>query len=146
LRNFFSRYAGPHGNRLFPCLIGNSGGNVDAYGHFQVCLQLKHPGLSYDLRKGSLGDALNALFPRIEKMEAKNEDYLRRCARCFLKGFCEQCPAKSWMEHGSLDTPVDYLCRIAHLQAEGLGLIKKGELAWEVNNWKERIASVLSKR
>ena len=44
-----------------------------------------------------------------------------------------------WMEHGDLDTPVEYVCKVAHVQAEYLGLIKKGEKAWEVEDWKERI-------
>jgi sulfatase maturation enzyme AslB (radical SAM superfamily) len=54
-------------------------------------------------------------------MRARNPEYLRRCARCFLKGFCEQCPAKSWSEHGNLDTPVEYLCEVAHAQARYMG-------------------------
>ena len=57
----------------------------------------------------------------------------------FLKGLCEQCPAKSWMEHGTLDTPVEYLCDVAHAQARYLGLIGDSEKAWEVTNGKERV-------
>ena len=34
---------------------------------------------------------------------------------------------------------VDYYCKIAHAKAELLGLIEKGEKAWEVKNYKERI-------
>ena len=43
------------------------------------------------------------------------------------------------MEHGTLDTPVDYLCHAAHAQARDLGLLKNGEKAWEVEDWKEKI-------
>ena len=68
--------------------------------------------------------------------------YLRRCAVCFLKGLCEQCPAKSWAEYGTLDTPVEYLCNIAHAQAQYLGLVGDGEKAWEVaeGDWRVRLA------
>ena len=68
--------------------------------------------------------------------------YLKRCAVCFLKGLCEQCPAKSWMENGSLDTPVEYLCRIAHAQARHLGILEENENAWNVHNWKNRVKSL----
>ncbi len=72
-------------------------------------------------------------------MTAQDLCYLARCARCFLKGLCEQCPAKSWMEHGTFDTPVEYLCRVAHARALDLGLLKEGERSWEVEDGRERV-------
>jgi radical SAM protein with 4Fe4S-binding SPASM domain len=100
-------------------------------------MMLRHPVAVYDLRNGSLKDALTDFFPRLREMKAKNPDYLARCARCFLKGLCEQCPAKSRMEHGTLDTPVEYLCQVAHAQALDLGLLKEGETAWNVMDWRK---------
>ena len=88
----------------------------------------------------TLKRALEESFPAMREIRATNPDYLRRCARCFLKGLCEQCPAKSWMEYGTLDTPVEYLCQVAHAQARFLGLLGKEESAWEVEDWKERVA------
>ena len=73
-----------------------------------------------------------------------NPEYLARCARCFLMGLCEQCPGKSWAEHGTLDTPVEYLCRVAHAQARYLGLLAEGERAWEVENGAERAGRILA--
>ncbi len=74
-------------------------------------------------------------------MKACDPDYLRRCGCCFLKGLCEQCPAKSWMEHGTLDTPVEYLCQVAHAQAIYLGLLEEKEHTWEMNPkvWRIRV-------
>ncbi len=139
MKQFCSKFMRPSGDKLFSCGSGLGGGCVDAYGVFQPCLLLRHPGTVYDLRRGTLREAMTEFFPRVRQKRAANPDYLERCARCFLKGLCEQCPAKSWMEHGTLDTPVDYLCRIAHAQARFLGLLNEGENAWEVDDWKERI-------
>jgi hypothetical protein len=100
----------------------------------------------YDLKNGSLKDALENFFPKIRGIKAINSAYLSRCAKCFLKGFCAQCPAKSWSEHGSLDLPVEYLCGIAHTQARFLGLLVKNEKAWEVKEWKERIDKFTGRR
>ena len=72
-------------------------------------------------------------------MRAGNPEFLRRCANCVLRGLCEQCPAQSWIEHGTLDTPVDYCCEIAQIQARFLGLLGEGERPWEVANWNERV-------
>ncbi len=139
---FCSGFIGPPGDRLFTCGSGIGSGCVDAYGFFQPCLLLRHPDTVYDLRKGSLKDGLTRFFPEVRERRAKDPDYLNRCARCFLKGLCEHCPAKSWTEHGVLDRPVDYLCEIAHAQARYLGLLGADENAWEVRNWRERIESM----
>ena len=40
------------------------------------------------------------------------------CGKCDLIALCGQCPGWAWLEHGSPETPVDYLCKIAHLRAQ----------------------------
>ena len=132
------------GDDLVTCGAGQGGGCVDAYGRFQLCMLLRHPQTIYDLNKGSLKDALTRFFPKVRKMKALNPDYLYRCARCFISALCEQCPARSWMEHGTLDTPVEYYCRTAHLEAQEIGLLKKGEKAWEIKDWKKRLHNIKS--
>lgn len=137
MREFCGKFIGPPGEKLFSCGAGH-GACIDAYGRAQMCLPLRDPETIVDLRATTLRSALEDTFPKLREASATNPEYLARCARCFLKGLCEQCPAKSWMEHGTLDTPVEYLCDVAHAQAEYLGLIKEREKAWEVENWKER--------
>jgi radical SAM protein with 4Fe4S-binding SPASM domain len=139
---FAARFLRPQGEILFACGAGE-GGCVDAYGAYQMCLLLRHPDTVYDLRRGTLRQAITEVFPRLRETRATNPEYLARCARCFLKGLCEQCPAKSWSEHGTLDTPVEYLCQVAHAQARHLGLLREGELAWEVADWQDRIATLV---
>jgi radical SAM protein with 4Fe4S-binding SPASM domain len=136
---FCSKFIGPPGDRLFSCGAGVSGGCIDAYGKFQPCMLLRHPDTVYDLRQGSLYEALTTFFPDVRKMTSRNPAYLQRCAQCFLMGLCEQCPAKSWMEHGTLDTPIEYCCEVAHAQARYLGLLNKDEHGWEVDTWRDRI-------
>jgi radical SAM protein with 4Fe4S-binding SPASM domain len=135
-----SRFMGPRGDRLFTCGAGRRV-CLDAYGVLQPCLALRHPETVYDLKAGSLEDALRVFFPRLRRARATNPEYLARCARCFLHGFCDQCPAKSWMEHGTLDTPVQYLCDVAHARACDLGLLGQDESGWEVDDWRERLES-----
>lgn len=138
LRNFCGRFLGPPGNLLFPCDIGKSP-CIDAYGRLQPCLSVRAPDLTYDLGGGSLQDAMDHFIPAIRNLQAANPRYLDRCARCFLKGLCEQCPARSWSEHGTLDSPIEYLCRFAHEQAERLGILSKHEHGWEISDWRLRL-------
>ena len=134
---FAAQFLRPQGDALFTCGAGE-GGCVDAYGQYQLCMLLRHPDTVYDLRQGTLREGLTAFFPQVRASRATNPEYLRRCARCFLKGLCEQCPAHAWSEHGTLDTPVEYLCQVAHAQAVYLGLLASGENAWDVEDGQAR--------
>jgi radical SAM protein with 4Fe4S-binding SPASM domain len=131
----FSAFLGPPGDGLFTCGAGDIV-CVDAYGRAQPCLGVRAPELTVPAT--SLAAALDS-FERLRTMVASDPEYLRRCARCFLKGLCEQCPAKSWTEHGTLDTPVEYLCSVAHAQARWLGWLDEAESAWDVADWEKRV-------
>lgn len=141
---FLKRYIGPPGEKLFSCGAGDSL-SIDAYGFVHPCLTLKAEEFSYDSGKGSLKEAFYKYFPEKLKIKATNPEYLNRCAKCFLKGLCLQCPSRSWSETGTFDTPVEYLCKVAHNEAYGLGLLKDGEKAWEVKDWKRRIDKIEEK-
>jgi radical SAM protein with 4Fe4S-binding SPASM domain len=139
MAQFTAGFMGPQGDHLFTCGAGETG-CVDAYGIYQMCMPLRHPETVYDLKQGTLREALTEVFPRLRELRATNPDYLDRCARCFLKGLCEQCPGKSWTEYGTLDTPVEYLCQVAHAQARYLGLLNEAEQAWEIQDWQARLS------
>ena len=157
MRKFASKFMGHPDDRLFSCGAGLET-CVDAYGIAQMCMLLRHPDTVYPLNPEShqkrhpdielkpLKYALTKFFPRVRQQRSRNPDYLNRCARCFLMGLCDQCPAKSWEEHGTLDTPVEYLCEIAHAKARFLGLINEGEKAWELEEeiWKARLNNFIS--
>ena len=100
---------------------------------------LRSDEAAYDIRNGSLKEAMDGHFQRLRMIKASRPEYLARCARCFLKGLCEQCPARSWIENGTLDSPVEYFCDVAHALARELGLLGPGEKGWEVADWKERV-------
>ena len=111
------------------------------YKRQQPCLGVRAPELTVDVREYTLAEALDH-FATLRELRATNPEYLRRCARCFLKGLCEQCPAKAWAEHGTYDTPVEYLCEVAHEQARWLGWLSDGEKGWEVTEkaeWRKRV-------
>jgi radical SAM protein with 4Fe4S-binding SPASM domain len=139
MKEFIAHYTGQRSKRLLTCGAGKGLACLDAYGRLQSCLLLRHPDTVYDLKTGSLKDAMTDFFPRLRRRQARNTDFLSRCANCVLRGLCEQCPAQSWIETGGLDTPVDYLCDIAQTQARFLGLLAADEKPWEIRNWKERV-------
>ena len=135
IAKFASNFMEPSGDYLFNCGACD-GGSVcmDAYGRAQPCMGIRSPGLTCDVvganGQTSLQGALDQ-FTHLRDIRATNPDYLRRCARCFINALCEQCPARSWTEHGALDTPVQYLCDVAHAMARKLGLLGEKEHGWE---------------
>jgi radical SAM protein with 4Fe4S-binding SPASM domain len=143
LSAFAVKFIGQTGDRLFVCSACEGGTMcVDAYGRAQPCMGIRAPGLTCDLvgtdGEASLQNALDR-FALLRGLRATNPDYLKRCARCFLSGLCEQCPAKSWAEQGTHDTPVAYFCDVAHAMARTMGWLGEREYGWEVRAWRERI-------
>ncbi|HPR89520.1 MAG TPA: hypothetical protein PL181_15995, partial [bacterium] len=101
-----------------------------------------HPATAIDSRLNTIEYALREFFPHLRELRSSNPEFLKRCAKCALRGLCEQCPAKSWIEHGILDQPVQYCCEIAHEQARYLGVLKEGEMGWEVADWRARLKAL----
>ena len=138
-----ARLLKPSGTRLFTCgVCEGHGAFVDAYGSAQPCLALRAPEFTCKLTGAGSGTSLKSAlgcFAHLRDLKATNPEYLQRCAVCFLKGICEQCPARSWAVHGTLDTPVAYQCDVTHAMARHMGWLEDGECAWEVRDWVDRI-------
>lgn len=124
----------PFNARIFNCRAAKKRLTVNAYGGLQVCLEVRHPDTIYDLRSGTLYEAITQHLPRIKAMTFTNPAYLNRCGRCVLRPACPQCPAISWMENGDLQTPVEYYCQVMHAEAYLLGVLANGEKGWEVES------------
>jgi MoaA/NifB/PqqE/SkfB family radical SAM enzyme len=160
-RALADRLLQPPGDYLFRCGVAKGASPcVDAYGFAHPCMSLLTPEMSYYLfgtgcggREAKLGDYAtnqpiihptnqlqNALaqFTLLSELQTKNPAYLHRCACCFLFGVCNQCPAHSWIEYGSFDTPVEYQCDLTHAWARYLGWLGENEHGWEMTNWLDR--------
>ncbi len=142
---FGAKFMSIRGDALFPCGAGNRSGCVDAYGVWQPCMGVRAPEMCVPLFPPDgpvpLRDALQRVAQLTDR-RATDPEYLRRCARCFIAGLCDQCPGKSWTEHGVLDRPVEYLCDVAHAQARWMGWLLPGERSWEVPDPAERLARI----
>ncbi|UCC38715.1 MAG: radical SAM protein [Candidatus Aminicenantes bacterium] len=103
----------PESDNLYICGAGVSLFHIDPYGQLSLCMMSRHP--SYDLVQGSFREGWHNFLPRLIHQKPKS-DY--KCGQCELISLCSQCPGWAWVENGDLETPVEYLCQIAHLRAE----------------------------
>jgi len=106
--------------RLFNCGAGGNSFHVTAEGRLCVCLLYRVQ--NYDLRKGAFTDGWRDVFPTILNQKQNRRT---KCTECELMVMCGQCPGWALLEHGDPEAPVEYLCRIAHLRAQGLDLRRK---------------------
>lgn len=107
---------------LFVCPAGQNSCHIDPYGMLQICLMVKNPG--YDLRRGAFGEGWNNFIPGLRKMRYRRE---QKCHTCEALPICDKCPGWSLLEHGDMESPVDYLCDIAHMRARAFGMIGNGK-------------------
>ncbi len=110
-------YGAPNGKRLFVCGAGLSSFHINPYGEFSLCIMSRWP--NYNVVKGSFKEAWEVFVPKVRALKPP-PDY--KCSRCNLIALCGQCPGWSYLDAGKLDTPVEYLCTLAHLRAKMLGL------------------------
>ena len=107
-------------SHLFNCGTGTRSFAVSHDGFFRLCSSLWHPDCLYDLKRGSVAEARRRLVPAVRKMCYGKAEFLKKCHTCPIFNLCFWCPAHSHLETGSLDTPVDYFCNVAHARKEAL--------------------------
>jgi len=104
----------------FRCGAGRTGIAVGPSGILRPCLALHHADFLYDLRQGSLSDALGRFLPAVLARGSSSPEPPEKCGTCPVAAFCVRCPARADLEKGGLDQPADVFCALAEARAEGL--------------------------
>lgn len=99
-------------DEAYHCGGGISSFAIDPLGKMSLCL-LSHRE-TFDLRQGTLADGWSQF---LAKERRKKITRVTKCTACQLKSVCGMCPANAELEEGDPETPVDFLCRVAHLRA-----------------------------
>jgi radical SAM protein with 4Fe4S-binding SPASM domain len=124
-RAFCDRFGGPPLNPdyLYQCGAGLNTFHIDPYGELSACILSRTPNLN--LRHKKFNEGWYDFMPRVR---SQTWQYEALCRRCEFIALCGQCPGWAQTEHGDQESPVEYLCRIAHCRAEafGLNVLEKG--------------------
>jgi radical SAM protein with 4Fe4S-binding SPASM domain len=100
---------------LYECGGGQTSFAIDPYGDLSVCV-LSHAD-RYNVRGG-----LPEAWERFGEVRTKKLTQLTKCTTCGLRSMCGMCPATAELENLDPETPVDYLCHVAHLRAATLDI------------------------
>ena len=119
-KNFASKFNGPaHASagceELYHCGGGINSFSINPQGRVSLCELSQND--SYDLRKASFRNAWEnyLLGDRRRKISR-----VTKCVACEIKAMCGMCPANGALEQGDPETPVDFLCQVAHLRSYAL--------------------------
>lgn len=104
-------------DKLFPCGAGLKTFHIDAYGGFYPCVLVDW--LRYDLRSGSLEEALRSFVPAVRALPITHD---HTCGECSLRIPCQNCPGWAHRETGDAEAPEPFRCQLAHYRREHLGL------------------------
>lgn len=102
---------------LFHCGAGVCSFAIDPLGGLAPCVLFQES--NYDLRSGSFAEGWQGALAALRQRRASR---LTPCSACHIKPMCGMCPATAVLEAGSPEEPVTFLCEVAHLRAEILGV------------------------
>ena len=101
---------------VYHCGGGMNGFALNAYGEMGICVISQQD--TFGVRELGLrkvwDDALLGL--RMTKRTRPT-----KCSQCRIQSLCGMCPANGELESGDRETPVDFLCHVAHLRAAAVG-------------------------
>jgi radical SAM protein with 4Fe4S-binding SPASM domain len=102
---------------LYVCGGGLNSFAINALGEVGICVLSQQE--TFGIRDAGLRTVWeNSLLG----LRQRKRTQVTKCAECRIKLLCGMCPANGEMESGDRESPVDFLCQVAHLRAEVVGL------------------------
>jgi radical SAM protein with 4Fe4S-binding SPASM domain len=108
--------ATPDDAHRYFCGGGMNGCAIDPTGEMSICV-ISHQQ-SYNIRSKGFQEGWEGPLLAIRNQPRTS---LSICDRCKLRSVCGMCPANGELENGNAESPVDFLCQVAHLRAYALG-------------------------
>jgi radical SAM protein with 4Fe4S-binding SPASM domain len=105
------------GKDRYTCGGGQNGCAIDPKGNMTICVISHRDG--YNLHEGSFRHGWDGRLKEIRSIENMRETI---CTNCRIRSLCSMCAANGELESGDAETPVDFLCQVAHLRAFSLGV------------------------
>jgi radical SAM protein with 4Fe4S-binding SPASM domain len=96
---------------IYRCGAGLTSFHINSAGKMSICIMSRRP--AYDILQLGFQEA----WKRIGKLRNLKRTIGTKCDTCPIRGYCVQCPGWSQLVHGDFETPVDFVCNLAHAYA-----------------------------
>jgi radical SAM protein with 4Fe4S-binding SPASM domain len=85
---------------------------INPYGGMGICVISQME--TFDVQRSSVEEVWNQ---SLKEMRDRKRTRLTKCIQCRIQSLCGMCPANGEIENGDRESPVEFLCHVAHLRA-----------------------------
>lgn len=101
---------------VYFCGGGMNSFAINAYGEMGICVISQQE--TFRLHGTGLKEVWENSLAELRK---RKRTKLTKCVHCRIQSLCGMCPANGEMENGDRESPVSFLCHVAHLRAAAIG-------------------------
>jgi radical SAM protein with 4Fe4S-binding SPASM domain len=101
---------------VYFCGGGMNSFAVNAYGEIGICV------ISQQETFGIRGTSVQQVWQEsLKELRTRKRTLATKCIQCRIQSLCGMCPANGELENGDRESPVSFLCHVAHLRAATIG-------------------------
>jgi radical SAM protein with 4Fe4S-binding SPASM domain len=105
------------GDTVYFCGGGMNSFAINAYGEIGICVISQQE--TFSVR----GVGVKSVWEEsLLQLRSRKRTRVTKCIQCRIQSLCGMCPANGEMENGDRESPVEFLCNVAHLRAAAIGV------------------------
>jgi radical SAM protein with 4Fe4S-binding SPASM domain len=101
---------------LYVCGGGMNSFAINARGEMSICVVSQQD--TFSVRDVGLRRVWEESLLQVR---TRKRTQITKCVQCRIQSLCGMCPANGEMENGNKESPVEFLCNVAHLRAAAIG-------------------------
>jgi radical SAM protein with 4Fe4S-binding SPASM domain len=90
---------------------------INAYGEIGICIISQQE--TFSIRGRGLRQVWDG---SLLGLRTRQRTRVTKCVQCQIQSLCGMCPANGELENGDRESPVEFLCEVAHLRAAVIGV------------------------
>ncbi|HEY4903185.1 MAG TPA: radical SAM protein [Candidatus Sulfotelmatobacter sp.] len=102
---------------VYSCGGGINSFALNAYGEVGICVISQQETFSIH------GAGVRQVWEQsLMHLRTRKRTQVTKCLQCKIQSLCGMCPANGELENGDRESPVEFLCHVAHLRAAAIGV------------------------
>ena len=102
---------------VYFCGGGMNSFSINPYGEMGICVISQQE--TFSTQTSSVKDVWEKT---VRDLRLRKRTRVTKCTQCRIQSLCGMCPANGELENGDRESPVEFLCNVAHLRAAAIGV------------------------